>query len=113
MNAPIRMTTATLDVLELLVTNADDEHYGLKIAQATGLPTGSVYPILARLEEIGWIESRWESDESEARGPRRRFYRLTPSGLLNARTALASRRTGRRRRPRPIPGLSSLVTGVS
>jgi DNA-binding PadR family transcriptional regulator len=112
MNAPIRMTTATLDVLEEFVFNANNELYGLRIAQTTGLLTGTVYPILARLEQIGWIESRWESDETQTRGPRRRFYRLTPSGLVNARTALAGRRSARRRRPRLAPGLSSLVTGV-
>ncbi|MGH8884248.1 MAG: PadR family transcriptional regulator [Egibacteraceae bacterium] len=99
-----RMTAATLDVLEVLV-GPDDELYGLKIAKATGRPTGSIYPILARLERIGWVESEWEPGDPASRGPRRRFYRLSPDGLASARAALAGRRKPARQgvpRPRPL-----------
>jgi PadR family transcriptional regulator, regulatory protein PadR len=98
------MTPATLDVLEVLL-GPDDELYGLKIAKATGRPTGSIYPILARLERIGWVESEWEPGDPDSRGPRRRFYRLSPNGLASARTALAGRRKPAGQgmpRPRPI-----------
>src|ERR1700730_16544484 len=74
-----RVTPATLDVLEALM-GPDEELYGLKIAQNAGHKAGSVYPILARLEEAGWVESSWESEERDERGPRRRFYRLGPRG---------------------------------
>ena len=60
---------------------SDEELYGLKIARNAGRKTGSVYPILARLEEAGWVESCWEREERDERGPRRRFYRLSPDGL--------------------------------
>jgi DNA-binding PadR family transcriptional regulator len=90
----LRLTNATLDVLEVLL-GPDDELYGLKIAQATDRPTGSVYPILARLEQLGWVESEWESNDPAERGSRRRFYRLSPDGLAGARAALASRRPAR------------------
>jgi DNA-binding PadR family transcriptional regulator len=86
-----RVTPATLDVLEALM-GPDEELYGLKIARNSGRKTGSVYPILARLEEAGWVESCWEREERGERGPRRRFYRLSPDGLAGARALLTERR---------------------
>jgi PadR family transcriptional regulator PadR len=86
-----RVTPATLDVLEALM-GPDEELYGLKIAQNAGRKAGSVYPILARLEEAGWVESFWEREERDERGPRRRFYRLGPDGLAAARALLIERR---------------------
>jgi DNA-binding PadR family transcriptional regulator len=88
---PSRVTRATLDVLEALM-GPDDELYGLKIAQNAGRKVGSVYPILARLEEAGWVESSWEREERGDRGPRRRFYRFSSDGLAAARALLAERR---------------------
>jgi PadR family transcriptional regulator, regulatory protein PadR len=100
-----RVTPAMLRVLEVLL-GPDEELYGLKIAQAAGLKTGSVYPILARLEDAGWLESFWESAERGDRGPRRRFYRFNPDGITAAREVLAERsgdeRRPSRRRPRPL-----------
>ena len=92
-----RVTPATLDVLEALM-GPDEELYGLKIAQNAGRKAGSVYPILARLEEAGWVESSWESEERDERGPRRRFYRLDPGGLTAARALLVERRGAVRQR---------------
>lgn len=94
---PSRVTNATLDVLEALM-GPDDELYGLKIAQNAGRKVGSVYPILARLEEAGWVESSWEREERGERGPRRRFYRFSPKGLDAARTLLTDRRGAVRQR---------------
>lgn len=107
---PSRVTDATLDVLEALM-GPDDELYGLKIAQHAGRKVGSVYPILARLEEAGWVESSWEREERGERGPRRRFYKFTPEGLDAARALLTERRGAVRQRaasarparvPRPV-----------
>jgi PadR family transcriptional regulator PadR len=91
-----RFTRATLAVLDVLL-GPDDELYGLRIAHRTGLATGSIYPILARLERLGWVTSEWESGDPATRGPRRRFYRLTGEGLIQARSALDRyrRTTGR------------------
>jgi PadR family transcriptional regulator, regulatory protein PadR len=86
-----RVTDATLDVLEALM-GPDDELYGYKIALRSGRKTGVIYPILDRLEEAGWIESEWEIEQRDERGPRRRFYRLTPDGLSAARELLIERR---------------------
>src|ERR1700721_2060605 len=88
---PSRVTHATLDVLEALM-GPDEELYGLKIARNAGRKTGSVYPILARLEAGGWGGSPWERDDRDERGPRRRFYRLSSDGLTAARELLKKNR---------------------
>uniref|UniRef100_UPI003F497165 PadR family transcriptional regulator n=1 Tax=Amycolatopsis sp. CA-096443 TaxID=3239919 RepID=UPI003F497165 len=64
----------------------------MKIAKATGRPTGSVFPILARLEQLGWATSEWETADPAARDARRRFYQLSPEGLSSARALLDERR---------------------
>jgi DNA-binding PadR family transcriptional regulator len=56
--------------------------YGLDIVASTGLPSGTVYPTLARLKRSGLVTSRWEDQrvaEREGR-PRRRYYELTGVG---------------------------------
>jgi DNA-binding PadR family transcriptional regulator len=57
-----------------------------------------VHPILARLERLHWVESRWEDIDPQVEGrPARRYYRLTAAGVEQARAALA--RAYRPRRP--------------
>jgi len=56
--------------------------YGFDIMDITGLPSGTVYPALRRLEQAGMIASQWE-DENKARReqrPARKYYRLTAAG---------------------------------
>lgn len=86
-----RVTPATLDILEVL-TNTEDDLHGFAIAQQAGRPTGSTYPILARLEHAGWLNSHWETQNPQEGLPRRRFYRLRPDGLRAARALLLERR---------------------
>jgi len=85
-----RMTLPTQLVLRALLDEPTHEMYGLQIGTAAGLPSGTVHPILARLEGLNWLESRWETLDPSAEGrPRRRYYRLTPDGAQKALTALA------------------------
>lgn len=90
MSYPFRVTDATVDVVEALLSG-DEELYGLKIAKSIGRPSGSVVPILMRLETCGWVLSEWEQDES-ARGPRRRFYRLHADHVGEARRLVSGRK---------------------
>ncbi|MGW1965412.1 PadR family transcriptional regulator [Streptomyces sp. NPDC001935] len=61
------------------------------------------HPILARLEQVGWVDSIWEDPtvHEEAGRPRRRFYRIAKDGAEQARLALA--RAGRACK-QPLPG---------
>jgi PadR family transcriptional regulator, regulatory protein PadR len=67
------------------------DYYGFALAEATGFPSGTIYPILARLEVAGWLASFWEEGDPVAmERPRRRMYRLTGVGSHAARDALAT-----------------------
>ena len=70
---------ATIAVLKAV---RDGYGYGTDIMDRTGLPSGTVYPALSRMDERGYLRSRWEKREvaDAERRPRRRYYRLTPSG---------------------------------
>jgi PadR family transcriptional regulator PadR len=84
------MTIPTQLVLRALLADPAEERYGVEIGTAAGLPSGTVHPILARLESVGWLTSRWEEIDPRAEGrPARRYYRLTPDGLELAQGALA------------------------
>jgi len=74
----------TLSVSALAVLGAVSRavRYGFDIMDATGLPSGTVYPVLGRLERDGYVRSRWESQvlaQREKRPPRR-YYEITASG---------------------------------
>jgi PadR family transcriptional regulator, regulatory protein PadR len=75
----MRLTYATAIVLQALL---DGHHHGFDIMEATGLPSGTVYPILRRLDAEGCVRSRWEKEgvaRKEQRPPRR-CYELTAGG---------------------------------
>ncbi|MFG2076997.1 PadR family transcriptional regulator [Nonomuraea maritima] len=84
-----RMTIPTQLVLRALLEDPTREMYGLEICHIAGLAPGTIHPILARFEGIGWLESRFEDvDPREAGRPRRRYYRLASNGAEKARLAL-------------------------
>jgi DNA-binding PadR family transcriptional regulator len=84
------MTLPTQLVLRAMLDEPTQEMYGLQICQAAELPSGTIHPILARLEGCGWLESRWEDvDPRVEQRPRRRYYRFTPDGVELSRAALA------------------------
>jgi PadR family transcriptional regulator PadR len=84
-----RITGPTLKVLGALLSSGHVELSGAEISRATKLASGTLYPILFRLERAGWLESRWEEEDPRALGrPRRRFYRVTAEGARNARAAV-------------------------
>lgn len=73
------MTYQTALVLEAL---AAGRHHGFDIMDATDLPSGTVYPILRRLDAEGLVRSRWERETVARREqrPPRRYYELTAAG---------------------------------
>ena len=104
-----RMTIPVQLVLRTLLAEPAQEMYGLQICTAAGLPSGTIHPILARFEGLGWLESRWEDAVPQEEGrPRRRYYKLTQDGAERARIALAQATTSVSTiaglRPRPAGG---------
>ena len=97
-----RMTSSVLKVVAALLADPATERYGLQLMQDTGLPSGTLYPILVRLERAGWVASRWEEVDPVVEGrPPRRYYRLSSEGEIEARreVALMQRQMARAMRP--------------
>jgi PadR family transcriptional regulator PadR len=85
----MRVTGPLLKVLRAFLAAPAAELYGLQLLRATGLKSGTLYPLLDRLEDAGWLRSRWEdTDPAEQGRPRRRFYVLTGLGQHEARHVL-------------------------
>lgn len=79
MSPRLNLTYPTALVLQAL---ARASHYGFDIMDATGLPSGTVYPILRRLDREGLLTSTWEKAAAAQREqrPPRRYYEITPAG---------------------------------
>ena len=90
MSAKIRMSGPTLKILKFMYVNPQDGRSGAEISKATKIGSGTMYPVLQRLEMANWVAGEWEDiDPSDAGRPKRRFYKLTPQGQVGARDALA------------------------
>jgi PadR family transcriptional regulator PadR len=88
MTAEPRLSAQTLKVLGALMSARTSELAGSEIARETKLASGTLYPILLRLEEAGWLASRWEAGDPRALGrPRRRLYHATGVGAKKAKAA--------------------------
>ena len=84
----MKLTYPTTLVLHAL---AQGFRHGFDILDITGLPSGTVYPILRRLEQEGLVVAEWEdvTIAREEQRPPRRYYEVTPAGHLLLQTALA------------------------
>jgi DNA-binding PadR family transcriptional regulator len=63
--------------------------HGYDLSRETGLPSGTLYPILVRLSDRGFLESKWEPAPEPGRPPRH-LYRLTSEGRTYAKSELAN-----------------------
>src|SRR5271170_6855088 len=92
----MRTSKQTLALLGALVAKPSQWHYGYALSRETELMSGTLYPILMRLEDRGWLETQWENlqetpeAQAEGRGgrPPRHMYRLTAGGRAWATEAL-------------------------
>jgi PadR family transcriptional regulator, regulatory protein PadR len=90
----VKLTYPTTLVLHAL---AQGFRHGFEILDVTGLPSGTVYPILRRLEGEALVSADWEDAAiaREEQRPPRRYYDLTPEGQLVLTTALVRYRVPR------------------
>ena len=104
------MKPLSVSALAILGAVSRSIRYGFDIMDATGLPSGTVYPALGRLERDGFVRSKWEAHavaQREKRPPRR-YYEITASGsralaesaehyrTIGAQFGLTPRRSGSR-----------------
>ncbi len=82
-----RLTRTTTRALSAFLEAPGSWRYGYELMKVADLSSGTLYPLLARLSEDGWLESRWGESEHPGRPPRQ-LYRLTAVGRVRARDAL-------------------------
>lgn len=87
-----RLGLAQVKVLEAVASGIG---HGFDVMDQTGLPSGTVYPALSRLEKTGLLRSRWESATiaHEEKRPPRRYYEVTSAGREALAEALADFRS--------------------
>ncbi len=100
--------TAPLErVLRAFLDDPTVPRYGYDLMKAAGLKSGTLYPMLGRLEDDQLVTSEWETPQQDGQRPRR-YYRLTGEGIRVARLELARVSASRTRAPgrpaRPVPG---------
>jgi DNA-binding PadR family transcriptional regulator len=96
----MRLTGPLERVLRVFLTDVSARRYGYDLMRAARLPSGTLYPMLARLQAQGLVSAEWEQPPADAGGrPPRKYYRLTGEGVRVARleVAYASAATSGRR----------------
>jgi PadR family transcriptional regulator, regulatory protein PadR len=94
MGIRLRVSRQTLAVLDVLLDHPMQWHHGYALSQQTELASGTLYPILMRLEKASWLETRWEDSPVPGRPPRH-FYRLSANGREWAREELRAAQTSK------------------
>jgi PadR family transcriptional regulator len=89
MGRRLRISPQTLALLEALLDKPTSWHHGYALSQQTGLASGTLYPILMRLEKLRWLETGWERAGTAQGRPPRHLYRLTSEARAWAREELA------------------------
>jgi len=93
-------SASTLKVLTFLSAAGKGQH-GYAIMQATDLASGTLYPILMRLSERGWLEKNWDLGEGADSGPPRRIYTLTAEGHRQTQVLMETS-SGQVKQPRGV-----------
>ena len=83
-----RSSTQTLSILEVLLAQPRAWRHGYDLSLETELKSGTLYPVLMRLHDRGFLDAKWEESKLPGRPPRR-MYRLTAAGIAHAKSELA------------------------
>jgi PadR family transcriptional regulator PadR len=95
-------------VLAVFLADPAEPRYGYDLMRAARLPSGTLYPMLARLQDEGLVESRWEPAGQAGGRPPRRYYQLSGDGIRVARLELANsaKAADTTRRPGSLPRIA-------
>jgi PadR family transcriptional regulator PadR len=103
----VKMTGPLERVLRAFLEDPAAPRYGYDLMKAARLASGTLYPMLGRLEDDELVSSAWETPTEEGQRPRK-YYQLTGEGIRVARLELAQLFPAPRRDPgriqRPAPG---------
>jgi len=101
MARPSHSSRQAVALLGALLVQPTSWRHGYDLSQETGLKSGTLYPLLMRLEDDGLLESEWHQPVPPARAPRH-AYRLTSRGRAFAHALLAKVTEGARLIPEAI-----------
>ncbi len=86
----MKLTSVLERVLRVFLEDPQADRYGYDLMKAAKVASGTLYPMLARLQDEGLVSSAWEEARPDAGGrPPRKYYRLTGEGVRVARFELA------------------------
>jgi PadR family transcriptional regulator PadR len=88
----------TLLLFETLIADPQRWRYGYELSKETALASGTLYPILMRLNGQQLLETRWEPSDEPGR-PARHVYRLSADGVQLAQQRLAEHNAAQASRP--------------
>ncbi|MBO1768242.1 helix-turn-helix transcriptional regulator [Allobranchiibius sp. GilTou38] len=103
----MRRTETALRVADEFLSRPGDKHWGYETSKATGIRSGSLYPILTRFLDAEWITDGWEDPAATGGRPPRRYYELTDRGRAEMGGFVAGARiqaSAIRSRLRPLGG---------
>lgn len=86
----VKVTTVIARVLRVFLADPEATHFGMELMRTTGLPSGTLYPALTRLERAEWLLAEREDIDPAVEGrPPRKYLRLNPVVVGRARCAIA------------------------
>jgi PadR family transcriptional regulator, regulatory protein PadR len=86
----LKLSPAGLKLVRHFCDDSSRRWSGTELSKKAGIGSGTLYPLLAKLEAAGWLTAEWEQIDPKEQGrPRRRYYHLTAIGARGARKALA------------------------
>jgi PadR family transcriptional regulator, regulatory protein PadR len=96
----MKLTPQLERVLRAFLDDPGAQRYGYDLMKAADLKSGTLYPLLARLEDQKLVTSAWETPKLDGDRPRR-YYHLTAEGIRVARLELAQLSARRQRTQAP------------
>lgn len=88
-----RVTVAFLRILEFFVLNEKSSYCGADVMKYLNLPSGTVYPLLTRMTNSGWLNRELENVNPKLVGrPAKRFYQISNTGLKEGKKLISSQK---------------------
>ena len=85
----MKINGRTLEVMLFFAARSRKEFSGYDLSKALGIASGTLYPLLVKMEGAGLLYSRWEDGDPQKMGrPRRRYYRINGQGIRAVTTRM-------------------------
>ena len=87
----MRISGKPLEILLFLSNFPQESFAGYSLSKTLGIPSGTLYPLLVKLEKAGLLDSQWENGDPQELGrPRRRYYTINGQGIASLNEKMRS-----------------------